>query len=142
MKFNTLYLPGFSHRLLGGRAARAVASLSCQRLDGFSRVAAKFIARGLLDGSGERVFSPWVTFCAFLGQVLQRDCACREAVNRVQAWRSARSRAVPSTNTRGGIAGREPGSGSAHCAKPTRRWSNGWSSVHRRMRSGRVERSS
>lgn len=103
MRINTLYLPGFSHRLCGGRAARAVERMECERLDGFSRMVSKFISRGLFAGQGrrDRVFTPWVTFCTFLAQVLQRDCACREAVNRVQAWRTARGKAAPSLSTAG-----------------------------------------
>ena len=37
------------------------------------------------DGQRNRVYPPWVTFIAFLGQVLSRGSACREAVRRVQA---------------------------------------------------------
>ena len=37
-------------------------------------------------GSRERLFSPLVTFWAFLSQVLSPNSACREAVRKVQAW--------------------------------------------------------
>lgn len=43
MAIRSLYLPGFSHRLHGGRAARAYARLHGARPDGFSRLVAKFI---------------------------------------------------------------------------------------------------
>ena len=36
--------------------------------------------------SRERLFSPLVTFWAFLSQVLWPNSACREAVRKVQAW--------------------------------------------------------
>lgn len=103
MRFNTLYLPGFSHRLCGGRAARAIERLDCEQLDGFSRMVSKFIPRGMFAGQGQRdrIFTPWVTFCAFLGQVLQRDCACKETVRRVQAWRTVRGKAAPSLSSSG-----------------------------------------
>lgn len=38
--------------------------------------------------SRERLYSPSVTFWAFLAQVLSPDTACREIVRKVQAWRS------------------------------------------------------
>ena len=37
-------------------------------------------------GSRQRVFSPLITFWAFLSQVLSPNSACREAVRKVQAW--------------------------------------------------------
>src|ERR1700704_3927861 len=36
--------------------------------------------------SRERLFSPLITFWAFLSQVLCPNSACREAVRKVQAW--------------------------------------------------------
>lgn len=47
----------------------------------------------------ERVCTPWVTFVAFLGQVLTRGSACREAVRRVQAWCVVGRRSVPHEST-------------------------------------------
>ena len=49
-----LYLPGFSHRLCGGRATRAVERMECERLDGFSRLVSTFIPKGLFAGQGRR----------------------------------------------------------------------------------------
>ncbi|AHF92923.1 transposase IS4 [Opitutaceae bacterium TAV5] len=90
MRINTLYLPGFSHRLCGGRLGRQAERLSGKalKLDGLAAVAGRFVPAKLFDGAGERerVFTPWVTFCAFLGQVMQRGASCRDAVRRVQAW--------------------------------------------------------
>ncbi|MBA2705835.1 MAG: IS4 family transposase [Blastocatellia bacterium] len=37
-------------------------------------------------GSRQRLFSPSITFWAFLAQVLSPNSACREAVRKVQAW--------------------------------------------------------
>ena len=34
----------------------------------------------------ERLFTPLITFWAFLSQVLAVDSACRTAVRKVQAW--------------------------------------------------------
>ena len=52
-------------------------------------------------GERDRVYTPWVTFIAFLGQSLSRGSACREAVRRVQAWRVASKRSVPDESTSG-----------------------------------------
>ena len=57
-------------------------------LDGLAALVARFIPGGLFDnpaGKRDRVFTPWVTFCAFLGQVLQRGSSCQDVVRRVQA---------------------------------------------------------
>lgn len=90
MKINTLYLPGFSHRLNGRQSSRAVSSLigRAAKLDGLATLVARFIPPTTFAGIGkrERIYTPWVTFCAFLGQVLQRGASCRDAVRRVQAW--------------------------------------------------------
>lgn len=71
------------------------------RLDGFAKLVGRFIPRAMFEGlpQRQRVFTPWVTFCAFLVQVLQRDCACREIVQRVQASRLMLGKAAASNNT-------------------------------------------
>lgn len=93
MKINTLYLTGFSHRLCGRRADSSASKLSSRalKLDGLAAVVAKFIpvATFAQVGQRDRTFTPWITFCAFLGQVLQRGASCRDAVRRVQAWHLA-----------------------------------------------------
>ena len=48
------------------------------------------LAKGRAKGR-ERLFSPLVTFWAFLSQVLSPSSACREAVRKVQAWWMLRS---------------------------------------------------
>ena len=41
-------------------------------------------------GSRDRLFSPLITFWAFLAQVLSPNSACRESLRKVQAWWSLR----------------------------------------------------
>ncbi len=104
MKNLTMYLPGFSHRLCGCRAQAAAGRVGGQAetLDGLATLVARFIPAGRFAPTGkqrERVFTPWVTFIAFLGQVLTRGSACREAVRRVQAWRVLGQRRPPDEST-------------------------------------------
>jgi hypothetical protein len=52
----------------------------------------EFIPQALLGRSKEkvnsrqRIFSPLVTFWAFLAQVLERGSSCRDALQRISAW--------------------------------------------------------
>jgi hypothetical protein len=106
MVHNTLYLSGFSHRLCGRRCQPAANTLAGQaaKLDGLAAVVARFIPATLFAvvvGQRDRSFSPWVTFCAFLGQVLQRGASCRDAVRRVQAWHLATGGNPVDDNTSG-----------------------------------------
>jgi Transposase DDE domain len=50
-------------------------------------------------GSRQRLFSPLITFWAFLAQVLSPNSACREAVRKVQAWWMLNSLAEMSAQT-------------------------------------------
>lgn len=50
-------------------------------------------------GSRQRLFSPLITFWAFLAQVLSPNSACREAVRKVQAWWMLRSSTEISPDT-------------------------------------------
>jgi len=98
------YLPGFSHRLCGRRSQAAGTKVRrrAERLDGLAALLTRFLPRGLFAGGAQqrdRIYSPWVTFVAFLGQVLTRGSACREAVRHVQAWCVAAHRPVPDANT-------------------------------------------
>lgn len=100
----TMFLPGFSHRLCGRRAPAAASKVRRQskRLDGLAALVARFIPVEVFTPGAaqrERVYTPWVTFVAFLGQVLSRGSACREAVRRVQAWCVADKRTPPDENT-------------------------------------------
>lgn len=97
----TMFLPGFSHRLCGRRAAGKV-QRQTDRLDGLAALVGRFIPAGLFAPGAQqrkRTYTPWVTFVTFLGQVLSRGSACREAVRRVQAWCVADKRTVPDENT-------------------------------------------
>jgi len=90
MVINTLYLKGFNSRLFGRQAESEVRRLraKAQKLDGLAAVVARFIPAAVFAnpvGKRNRVYTPWVTFCAFLGQVLQRGSSCQDAVRRVQA---------------------------------------------------------
>lgn len=104
MQNATMYLPGFTHRLCGRRAQAVAAQVGAhaETLDGLAALVARFIPPelfGLAEEQRERVYPPWVTFIAFLGQVLTRGSACREAVRRVQAWRVAQRRPPPDEST-------------------------------------------
>ena len=98
----TLYLPGFSHLLHGSRPQAQRLARETNALDGLAALVDRFIPAALFEPEGEqrrRVFTPWVTFIAFLGQVLSRGSACRETVRRVQAWAMASRRPVPDEST-------------------------------------------
>lgn len=100
----TMYLPGFSHHLVGRRAGSETNAIrqGADRLDGLAALVARFVPREVFaaaDGQRERIYTPWVTFIAFLGQVLTRGAACREAVRRVQAWCVADKQTPPDENT-------------------------------------------
>jgi len=102
----TGYLPGFSHQLFGRPSAgpRRQLQQRAERLDGLCALVARFIPAecfGLAEGQRQRVYTPWVTFIAFLGQVLQRGSSCREAVRRVQAWFVAEKSPTPDESTSG-----------------------------------------
>ena len=102
----TMFLPGFSHQLAGRRSTAAAGEVRrrADRLDGLATMVGRFVPKevfSLGEGARERVYTPWVTFVAFLGQVLTRGSACREAVRRVQAWCVAERREVPDENSSG-----------------------------------------
>lgn len=103
MANQTPYLPGFSHRLCGRRAAPVASQLGtrAKSLDGLAALVARFIPAEVFaeDGQRDRIFTPWVTFIAFLGQVLTRGSACREAVRRVQSWCVANRQTPPDENS-------------------------------------------
>ena len=99
-----MFLPGLSHQLCGRSAASVARRISAKtrRLDGLAALVARFIPAEVFAPTGaqrQRVYPPWVTFVAFLGQVLSRGSTCREAMRRVQAWCVADKREVPDENT-------------------------------------------
>ena len=98
----TLYLPGFSHLLSGSRPQARKLVRQTGNLDGLAALVGRFIPAEIFTpepGGRRRVFTPWITFIAFLGQVLSRGSACRETVRRVQAWTMASRQPVPDENT-------------------------------------------
>jgi len=99
---NTIYLPGFSHLLRGSRPGARKLGGQAGNLDGLASLVGRFIPPEIFApaaGERSRVFPPWVTFIAFLGQVLSRGSACREAVRRVQAWATASRQPMPDSST-------------------------------------------
>jgi hypothetical protein len=106
LMIKNLYLPGFSHRLCGRRAGQQLKTVrtGAERLNGLAALVSKFVPAavfGLAQEQRERIYTPWVTFVAFLGQVLTRASSCREAVRKVQAWCLADSKPPPDDNTSG-----------------------------------------
>ena len=100
----TYILPGSSHRLCVRRARSQTERLreKAEKLHGLAAVLARFVPRSVFatdEDERDRIFNPWVTFVAFLGQVLTRGSTCREAVRRVQAWRAASKRSIPDDST-------------------------------------------
>jgi hypothetical protein len=88
-----------------GHAAGGKLQRKARNLDGLARLVSEYIPPEIFAGERERVYSPWVTFVAFLGQVLTRGSACRESVRRVQSWCVADRLPLPDENTRGPIRG-------------------------------------
>lgn len=101
----TGFLPGLSHHLMGREVRNAATGLKAQSdtLSGLAALVARFVPADVLAAVGERdrVYTPWVTFVSFLGQVLTRGSSCREAVRRVQSWRLASKQSVPDESTSG-----------------------------------------
>ena len=100
----TCHLPGFSHRLCDHQTRPQTEGIreKAEELHDLATVLTQFIPRRILqtgEHQRERIFTTWVTFVAFLGQVLTRGSSCREAVRRVQAWRAATKRCVPDGNS-------------------------------------------
>ena len=96
----TPFLPGFDkNRSVRGAGIRTARTRACStQLDGLATLVARFIPAdtfGPEAGRRQRVYTSWVTFIAFLGQVLSRGSTCREAVRRIQAWRAMDKRPVP-----------------------------------------------
>jgi hypothetical protein len=104
MTFNTLWLQGFSSRLCGRRAVSAAEKLGkmAEELSDLARLARPFIPASLLakEPKGrDRIFTPGLTFWAFLSQVLTRGSSCRETVRQVQSWRAKQKRGIPDAGT-------------------------------------------
>jgi hypothetical protein len=107
------FLEGF-HVLLGGRkplagAAKALRQRPLMDVRCTAQLQALFkgyLPADLLEHKGRagagrraRIFTPTVTFWAFLGQVLDPTSSCRKAVARVQALFAISRRVVPAEHT-------------------------------------------
>ena len=106
----TLHLPGFSavSKAVQAKARKLVREASA--LDGLAALVGRFIPGELFEtrkGQRKRAYPPWVTFIAFLGQVLSRGSSCREAVRRVQVWALASRQSVPDDDSSGYCQARE-----------------------------------
>lgn len=89
----TPFFKAFGPLLFGRPARRALAQL--QRFDSLQELYELFghlFPERLLEPSAqginsrERTFTAQVTFCAFVGQILNPGSSCREMVRRVDAW--------------------------------------------------------
>jgi hypothetical protein len=94
----TFQLPGLLPTVGASRPMARKLAREASAIDGLAALVGRFVPAGIFDPEGgqrRRVYPPWVTFIAFLGQVLSRGSACRETVRRVQAWAMASRRPVP-----------------------------------------------
>src|SRR5690349_23787401 len=93
MANTTPFLKAFGPLLFGRRARGAVRQVDrLESLQELYELFAHLFPQRLLDtaeagaNSRQRVFTPQVTFWAFVAQVLSPASPCREVVRRVQAW--------------------------------------------------------
>jgi len=110
----TSFLPGLHRALFGRPPVSTVEKLSRRRgeldelcLSQLTALFGAFLPAKLLDfkpasgaNSRRRVYTPMVTFWAFLGQVLSPGSSCRKAVSNVQALFAARQLDLPSCDTK------------------------------------------
>ncbi len=87
------FLQAFAPLVFGARSRRLVEDLGrAERLEDFYAACGELFPQRLLacqqsgPNSRERVFSPRVTFWAFVCQVLGARKSCRDIVRRVEAW--------------------------------------------------------
>jgi len=97
MRQPTPFFAAFGSLLFGRRPRGQLGKLlgdtaGGRSLSQYQEAFGEFIPQALLhrtkekENSRERIFTPQVTFWAFLAQVLERGSACRNAVRRVLAW--------------------------------------------------------
>jgi hypothetical protein len=71
------------------KSARTVVQ-EAHTMSGLAAIVAQFIPMEMLEvfkpGTRRRIFTPMITFMAFLAQVMNNGCSCRESVRRLQAW--------------------------------------------------------
>lgn len=99
-----MYLPGFSGLMRRSRATDAAKEVMEQvaEVDGLAKLVANFVPFELFDfkdGGRSRMFTPMITFMAFLGQVMSRGSSCREAVRVVQSWYLSEGKLRPDDST-------------------------------------------
>jgi len=110
MPSTTPFFAAFSPLLFGRapRAARAQFQSQLPKADSISALRELFgclVPDTLLcpqqkgSASRQRLFSPLMTFWAFLAQVLSRNSACRDAVRKAQAWWALRHQIEISADT-------------------------------------------
>ena len=63
------------------------------------QTAGRFVRPPDIPPARRRVFTPWVTFWVFLGQVLSHARTCREAVRQTQSWMGLQGGRELSSNT-------------------------------------------
>ena len=93
MQCRTIRLPGFASHMRPSRAVKKKVGKvveDANSLNGLAAVVGQFIPIEMLEvfrpGTRRRVFTPMVTFMAFLAQVMNNGCSCRESLRRLQAW--------------------------------------------------------
>jgi hypothetical protein len=108
MRYSTPFFSALAPLLFGRPPCRELRNLQTQALgsDAISelrKALGRFVPDALLgrhtQGGRDRLFSPLVTFWAFLSQVLNPQSACRDAVRKAQAWCSLGRRLPISSNT-------------------------------------------
>jgi hypothetical protein len=105
----TPFLPGLSHRLFGRQRRSELDLLRSQseqwRASTLSRLceifgpwlpAALLAPTDLGVNSRARLYPQSLTFWAFLSQVLNPGCACREVVRKIQAWYAPQNKSLDS----------------------------------------------
>jgi len=112
MKYSTPFFAGF-HRILFGRAPRAgqedlrdqLKTMQQASLCQLGKLCKAWVPAKLLEpamhgaNSRRRLYPTYITFWAFLSQVMSPGTACREAVRKIQAWYASRGRPVPDSGT-------------------------------------------
>ena len=114
MPNSTPFLAAFGPLLFGRAPRRRLQDLLSQwpqrpSINQYTEAFGEFIPQALLARSKEkvnsrqRIFSPLITFWAFLAQVLERGSSCRDALQRISAWWQVHfpDQASPSSDTSG-----------------------------------------
>ncbi len=114
MRYQAPFFPGFQRHLFGRPPVSILDKLKRERhqigatcLSQLATIFGSFLHVALLEfkapngvNSRGRVYTPAVTFWAFLGQVLDVGSSCRKSVSNVQALFAARGMAIPCPETK------------------------------------------